>query len=145
MVSERATNLLVRFLRKISVFFFAGMENPTSMMRLPLLNENNYTYWKVRVKAFIKSINEKAWLSILKKWSLPTVATNDMTVTLKSEKTWTKAENILANNNFKTLNAIFSTVDVTQLKLISACESARDAWIILQMLIRELHQSRFQS
>ena len=88
------------------------------------------------MKAFIKSIDEKAWLSILKGWSSPTVATNvttdDTTVTLKSEETWTKVENTLANNNFKALNAIFATVDTTQFKLISACKSARDAWIILQ-------------
>ena len=88
------------------------------------------------MKAFIKSIDEKAWLSILKGWSSPTVAIDDMTddtiVTLKYEETWTKAENTLANNNFKALNAIFAIVDATQFKLISVCESARDAWIILQ-------------
>ena len=102
------------------------------MMHPPLLNGNNYTYWKVRVKAFIKLIDEKAWLSILKRWSSPTVATDDTTVTLKSEEIWTKAENTLANNNFKALNAIFATVDATKFKLISVCESTRDAWIILQ-------------
>ena len=75
------------FGKKICVFFFVGMENSTSMIRPPLLNGKNYTYWKVRVKAFIKSIDEKAWLSILKGWSSPTVATDDMTITLKSEKT----------------------------------------------------------
>ena len=84
MVSERVTNLLVRFLGKRFVFF-TDMENSTSMMRPPLLNGKNYTYWKVRVKAFIKSIDEKAWLSILKGWFLPTIATDDTTVTLKSE------------------------------------------------------------
>ena len=52
-------------------------------------------------------------------------------VTLKSEETWTKEENTLANSNFKALNAIFAIVDVTQFKLISACESTRDGWIIL--------------
>ena len=101
------------------------------MMCPPLLNGKNYTYWKVRVKAFIKSIDEKAWLSILKGWSPPTVATDDMTddttVTLKSEETWTKAENTFANNNFKALNSIFATVDVTQFKLIYVCESVSDA------------------
>ena len=38
----------------------------------------------------------------------------------------------MANNNFKTLNVIFATVDVTQFKLIFACESAKDTWIILE-------------
>ena len=84
------------------------------------------------MKTFIKSIDEKTWLSILKGWSPPTVTTDDTTVTLKSEKTWTKVENTLANSNFKALNVIFTTVDVTQFKLISACESVINAWIILQ-------------
>ena len=38
----------------------------------------------------------------------------------------------MANYNFKALNDIFATVDVNQFKLISACESARKAWIILE-------------
>ena len=124
----------MRFLGKIFVFF-VSMENSTSMMCHPFLNGKNYTYWKVRVKAFIKSIDEKAWLSILKGWFPPIVATDvttdDTTITLKSEKTWRKAKNTLANSNFKALNAIFATIDVTQFKLIYACEAAKDTWIIL--------------
>ena len=38
----------------------------------------------------------------------------------------------MANYNFKTLNDIFATIDVNQFKLIFACESAREAWIILE-------------
>ena len=82
--------------------------------------------------AFIKLIDEKTWFSILKGWPLSTIAIDDTTITLKYEKTWTKAKNTLANSNFKALNAIFATIDVTQFKLISFYESARDAWIILQ-------------
>ena len=78
------------------------------------------------MKAFIKSIDEKSWLSILKGWFAPTVVTDDTTVTSKSEKTWKKVENTFANSNFKALNAIFATVDVTQFKLISICESVKD-------------------
>ena len=66
----------------------------------------NYSYWKVRVKASIKSIDEKAWSAILTRWSPPIVTINEVT-TIKSEETWTKAENNLANINFKALNAIF--------------------------------------
>ena len=32
-----------------------------SMKRLPLLDETNYSYWKARMRAFIKSMDEKAW------------------------------------------------------------------------------------
>ena len=41
-------------------------------------------------------------------------------------------EDRLANYNFKALNVIFATIDVNQFKLISACESARKAWIMLE-------------
>ena len=36
-----------------------------------------------------------------------------MIVTLKSEETWSKKEDCLANNNFKVLNDIFATIDIT--------------------------------
>ena len=51
---------------------------------------------------------------------------------LKPEQSWTTEEDRLANYNFKELNAIFATVNVNQFKLISACESAREAWTILE-------------
>ena len=51
---------------------------------------------------------------------------------VKSEEIWSKKEDNFANSYFKALNAIFIAVDVTQFKLISDCESAKDAWIILQ-------------
>ena len=107
------------------------MESSVAAARPPLLDDKNYAYWKIRVKAYIKAIDEKAWHSILTGWTSPTVTTDEVT-TIKSEKTSTKAENNLVNFNFKALNAIFSHVDANQFKLISACESARDAWIILQ-------------
>ena len=39
--------------------------------RPPLLNDSNYSYWKVRMRAFIKSQEEKAWRSILTGWKPP--------------------------------------------------------------------------
>ena len=61
-------------------------------------------------------------------WSSPTSATQEnKIVTLKPEQSWSIEEDRLANSNFKALNAIFTVVDVTQFKLITACESAKDA------------------
>ena len=130
-VSERITNLLVRFLRKR--FIFAGMESSTNMLRPPVLDGKNYVYWKVRVKAYIKSIDERVWRSILTGWT-PPVTTNVETrvETVKPEQNWSTEEDRLANYNFKALNVIFATIDVNQFKLISVYESAREAWIILE-------------
>ncbi|XP_062103341.1 uncharacterized protein LOC133814391 [Humulus lupulus] len=48
-------------------FFAEG----TSITRPPLLNDTNYPYWKVRMRAFIKSQDERAWRSILSSWTPP--------------------------------------------------------------------------
>ena len=45
-------------------------------------------------------------MEIVTGWS-PFIVTTDEVTTIKSEETWTKAENNLANINFKALNAIF--------------------------------------
>ena len=67
------------------------------------------------------------------RWA-PLVITNAETraETLKPKQSWTTEKARLANNNFKALNVIFATIDVNQFKLISACEFAREAWIILE-------------
>ena len=85
------------------------------------------------MKAYIKSIDERVWRTILKRLSSP-VTTNNETkvVTLKPEERWTTEEESFANNNFQAFNVIFVTIDVTQFKLISACESVRDVWVVLQ-------------
>ena len=60
--------------------------------------------------------------------SSPTVAKEEnKVVTLKPDETWSTKGYLLANNNFKALNAIFVVVDVTQFKLISNSESIRNA------------------
>ena len=35
------------------------------VVRPPLLDENNYGYWKVRMCAFIKSMDKLAWKAVL--------------------------------------------------------------------------------
>ena len=107
------------------------MESLVAAVRPPLLDDKNYAYWKIRVKAYIKAIDERSCKSVVTGWTPPTITTDEVT-TVKSEETWTKEENSLATTNFKSLNAIFASVDSTQFKLISACESAKDAWTILQ-------------
>ena len=98
---------------------------------VPLLDDKNYSYWKVRVKAYIKAIDKSAWRSILIGWTPPTVII-DSTTTSKSNETWSKDELALATTNFKALNVIFTLVNANQFKLISSYECAKDAWNILQ-------------
>ena len=89
------------------------MKNSISSARPPLLDDKNYSYWKVRVKAYIKSIDESTWHSILIGWT-PHIVTTDSATTSKSNETWSKEKSILATANFKALNAIFALIDANQ-------------------------------
>ena len=40
--------------------------------RPPILDDTNYDYWKVRMTAFLKSIDNKTWKNIVKGWKHPT-------------------------------------------------------------------------
>ncbi|KAI3470733.1 hypothetical protein Pfo_027396 [Paulownia fortunei] len=75
------------------------------VLRPPLLEDSNYSYWK----------NEK------------------QEVILKPEDLRTTLDNELASYNSKALNAIFSAVDSNQFRLIATCETAKEAWDILQV------------
>ena len=97
-----------------------------------LLDDTNYSYRKARMKAFIKSVDEKAWRAILTSWS-HLMKDNEKGESVKeAEVEWTVEEDCLANYNSKALNAIFNAVDANQFKLFSTCEIAKDAWEILE-------------
>ena len=109
------------------------MEHSHSFMTPPHFDENNYAYWKVRMKAFLKSINERVWLFIENSWERPTTAIG----------------------GWATMNAIFNAISMEQFKRISNVEIAHTAWNIIQTVhegtkavkINKLEQltSRFES
>lgn len=41
--------------------------------RPPLLDGTNYSYWKARMRAFLKSIDKKVWHCVIYGWSEPIV------------------------------------------------------------------------
>ena len=51
-----------------------------------MLDDKNYAYWKIRVKAYIKAIDERSWKSLVIDWTPPIVTTDEVT-TVKSEET----------------------------------------------------------
>ncbi|XP_012850949.1 PREDICTED: uncharacterized protein LOC105970659 [Erythranthe guttata] len=105
----------------------------SSTTRPPLLIGPNYSYWKSKMKMFIKSIDERAWRAIITGWTPPMIKGEDKAEVFKPEADWSDGEILLANYNSRALNAIFSAVDDNQFKLIASCESAKRAWEILQV------------
>ena len=98
------------------------------MSRPPLLDEKNYSYWKSKMIAFLRSVDTKTWKAVLTGWKAPEHANG----IVKMEVEWSPAEEELALGNHRALNAIFNGVDPSVFKMISTCVEAKEAWEILQ-------------
>ncbi|XP_075655466.1 uncharacterized protein LOC142625671 [Castanea sativa] len=97
------------------------------------------------MKAFLKFIDERVWLSVKNGWERPTIAIGE----------WTTAQKEATSFNSKAMNVIFNAVSMEEFKRISNVEIAYTTWNILQTVhegtkgvkINKLHQltSRFES
>ena len=75
------------------------MKEGGSTGRPPLLYRTNYGYWKVRMHAFIKLIDEKAWRSVLHGWKSPTKTNAKGKTIPKDEEDWTLEEYAFSTQN----------------------------------------------
>ena len=98
------------------------MDIGQSLIIPPLFDGTNYAYWKVRVRAFLQSLDEKVWRSIKIGWTKPKEAPAD----------WDDAKIKAANFNSRALNALFSAVTNEEFKKKSSTETTKGAWTILQ-------------
>ncbi|CAM8886612.1 unnamed protein product [Rhodiola kirilowii] len=103
-----------------------------STNRPPLLEGSNYGYWKSKMKAFLKSLDEKSWIVVLVGWTHPLMANAEGIMVLKPEALRTDADEKTSVGNAKVMNAIFSGVDENVFKLIASCEITKEAWDILR-------------
>ena len=97
------------------------MEHGHSLVISPHFDENNYAYWKVRMKAFLKSIDERVWNSIEYGWEKPTIPVSECQTSQK--------EAVAFNSN--AMNAIFNVVFMEEFKRILNVKVAHTAWNIL--------------
>ena len=98
------------------------MEHEHSLVIPPHFDENNYAYWKVRMKAFLKSIDERVWNFVEYRWEKPTTPVSK----------WQTSQKEAAAFNRKAMNAIFNAVSMEEFKRISNIEVAHTAWNILK-------------
>ena len=100
------------------------MDHGHSLVILPHFNGNNYAYWKVRMKAFLKSIDERVWDSVEYGWEKPTTPVSE----------WETSQKEAAAFNSKAMNAIFNAISMEEFKRISNVEVAHTTWNILQTM-----------
>ena len=97
------------------------MDRGQSLIIPPLFNGINYAYWKVHMRAFLQSLDEKVWQAMEIGWTKPIEALAD----------WDDAKIKAANFNSRALNALFSAVTNEEFKKISSIETAKETWTIL--------------
>ena len=97
------------------------MDKGLSLIIPPLFDDTNYAYWKVRMRAFLQSLDEKVWPAVEIGWTKPKEAPAN----------WDDAKIKATNFNNKTLNTLFSVVMIEEFKKISSTETAKEAWTIL--------------
>ena len=83
---------------------------------------SNYTFWKVRMRTFLCSIDKSVWDAIDIGWTRLEAA----------KSTWDKAALTASNANSKALNAIFCGVSPDEFHRISHITVTKEAWEILE-------------
>ena len=99
-----------------------NMDRSQSLNAPPYFDGSTYAFWKVRMRAFLCSIDESVWDTVDIGWTRPEAA--------KSE--WDKAALMVANANKKALNAILCGVSLDEFHKVSHVTIAKEAWQILE-------------
>ena len=99
------------------------MDRSQSLNAPPYFDSSNYAFWKVRMRAFLCSIDEVVWDAVEIGWTRPEAA----------KSTWDKAALVMPNANSKALNAIFYGVSHDEFHRISHITIAKEAWQILEI------------
>ena len=93
------------------------MDRGQSLIIPPLFDGTNYAYWKVRMRAFLQSLNKKVWQVVEIGWTKPKEALAD----------WDDAKIKAANFNSRALNALFSAITNEEFKKISSTKTTKEA------------------
>ena len=112
------------------------MDRGQSLIVPHLFDDTNYAYWKVHMRAFLQSLDEKVWQAV-ESWTKPKEASAD----------WDEAKIKMTNFNSRALNALFSAVTNEEFKKISSTKTAKEAWTILQTTYegtKAIKDSKFQ-
>ena len=98
------------------------MDRGQSLIIPPLFDGIDYAYWKVCMRVFLQSLDEKVRQAVEIGWTKPTEAPTD----------WDDGKIKATNFNSRALNALFNAVTNEEFKKISSTETAKEAWTIFQ-------------
>ena len=99
------------------------MDRSQSLNAPPYFDGCNYAFWKVKMRAFLCSMNETVWDVVDIGWTRPEAA----------KSTWDKVGLAASNANSEALNVIFCGVSPDEFHRISHISIAKEAWQILEI------------
>ena len=98
------------------------MDRGQSLIIPPLFDGTNYVYQKVRMRAFLQSLDKKVQLAVEVGQKKPE----------EPPAMWDDTKIKAANFNSRALNTLFSVVTNEEFKKISSTDNAKEVWTILQ-------------
>ena len=98
------------------------MDRSQSLNAPPYFDGSNYAFWKVLMRAFLRSIDESVWDAVDIGWTRPEAA----------KSTWDKVALAASIASSPALNAIFCGVSPDEFHRISHIIVAKEAWEILE-------------
>ncbi|XP_062028422.1 uncharacterized protein LOC133744304 [Rosa rugosa] len=105
----------------------------------PLFDGEDYSQWKIMMRAFLYSQDENMWNIVEIGWEHPTMAEDSKKEEVSSaripkpRKEWTKEEVHDRNCDFKARNSLFTALSKKERMRISHCDTAKQAWDLLQV------------
>ncbi|XP_062014584.1 uncharacterized protein LOC133731156 [Rosa rugosa] len=105
----------------------------------PLFDGEDYSQWKIMMRAFLYSQDENMWNIVEIGWEHPTMAEDSKKEEVSSaripkpRKEWTKEEVRDRNCDFKSRNSLFTALSKKERMRISHCDTAKQAWDLLQV------------
>ncbi|VFQ74012.1 unnamed protein product [Cuscuta campestris] len=120
---------------------YAGIGEGQSTSRPPLFDGTNYSYWKERMRIYIRSTNFQLWLVINNGEEIPMKKVGETTVP-KTEDEF-DAEDIKKIKNYaKAINMLYCAVNPDDYRKISCCTTAKEMWDKLEVTYEGTDQVR---
>ncbi|VFQ96632.1 unnamed protein product [Cuscuta campestris] len=118
-----------------------GIGEGQSTSRPPLFDGTNYTYWKERMRIYIRSTNFQLWLVIKNGEETPMKKVGEQLVP-KTEDEF-DAEDIKKVENYaKAINLLYCAVNPDDYRKISCCTTAKEMWDKLEVTYEGTDQVR---
>jgi len=92
----------------------------------------NYQFWKVRMKFFIESIDQRIWDAIIN----GPYTHNDTIENVQVDKPWTQwieEERRRAQYDYNAKNIRMSSLNTNEFCCVSQCKSAKEMWEVLEV------------